>query len=129
MLLSIDKLSEFLDAPMTLRRLWPERANDYGVRIRGMTAGRITEEPMAGGAMVWTWGLTGPVCVDRNDLRVPGRGSPATLNQAKRDFKAAFLTWANWVAQELATGRKAGWYSDAAPNTLSVWGVNSSVNS
>jgi hypothetical protein len=72
-------------------------ANDYSVLIDGLTAGRIMQMQVSGGAMKWLWTIGGRYLPP--ELQ-PTNGQVETLEQAQEAFQAKFWQWHTWTIEQ-----------------------------
>jgi hypothetical protein len=99
--LPIADVNHIRDKPLTLRRLADE---DYQVMAGEMPTGRIFKT-VRSERTVWFWTITGPY-LNAPELKVAGSGEVATLDEARKAFRASFDAWLAWVQ---AGGKPAVW--------------------
>ena len=98
--------SRFTDKTFTRRSTFPDSVNDYRVMIDSLTAGRILQMQVSGGAMKWLWTIGGPYLPPELQR---GNGQVETLEQAQEAFKAKF--W-QWHSSALAHRTGAYWHGE-----------------
>ena len=94
--------------PLRLRRTAPD---DYAVLVADMITGRIMRKPVASGAEVWLWTVTGPYLPAGLQ---PSAGDSPSLEDAKAAFRSKLDKWLAWA---IAQGRKAYWHTGADRTT------------
>ena len=68
--------------------------NDYTVSIDELRAGRIMLQPIANGAEIWLWTITGPALVQAG---LSSSGKAETLAEARQAFRERFDQWLAWA--------------------------------
>ena len=79
--------------------------NDYTVLCDGLRAGRIMFTPIANGASIWLWTITGPALVQAN---LSSSGNAPSLAEARQAFRERFDQWLAWA---LAADVAVHWHS------------------
>lgn len=68
--------------------------NDYSALCDGLRVGRIMLTPIANGAEVWLWTITGPSMTQAN---LSSGGKAESLEEARQAFRAQFDKWLAWA--------------------------------
>ncbi len=68
--------------------------NDYSVLCDGLRVGRIMLTPIANGAAVWLWTITGPALVQAG---LSSSGKADSLEEARQIFRVQFDKWLAWA--------------------------------
>lgn len=79
--------------------------NDYSVSIDGLRAGRILLQPIANGASIWLWTITGPALVQAG---LSSSGNAPSLAEARQALRARFD---QWLARALAADVAVHWHA------------------
>ncbi len=82
--------------------------NDFSVMCDGLGVGRILLTPIANGAAVWFWTITGPALVQAG---LSSSGQADSLEAARQAFRTRFDEWLAWaLAADVAVRWHAGPY-------------------
>jgi hypothetical protein len=80
----------------TRRQTVPGIANDYAIRIDGLTVGRIMKKIESNQSGVWIWTMTAPYNLQNN----PQNGEEETFEAARDAFKETFREWLAWASKQ-----------------------------
>jgi hypothetical protein len=95
--------NRFTRKTFSRRKTFTNSADDYCIKIDGLTAGRIMKKTLGFRRMTWFWTLTEPY--------FPGPkshdGEEETLEKAGDAFKVCFWHWHAWALKQPG---KVTWY-------------------
>ena len=86
----------FKGKKLTRRQTVPGTANDYAIRIDGLTVGRIIKKVESDQRAIWIWTMTAPY----HPHNEPQNGEEETFEAARDAFKGMFREWLAWASKQ-----------------------------
>ena len=78
------------------RQTVPGTANDYDIRIDGLTVGRIVKKIESDLRVTWFWTMTAQYYPQNS----PQNGEEATFELARDAFNSMFREWLAWASKQ-----------------------------